>query len=105
MMANGSAVRVQIKGCTDTDTSKCIINYNHVCLYILLEFQHTVGKRNYFTGYGILLHELPVVSVLSTQGNNNEWTMKNSIILNVLWNYFHEVIPLTCSEQIANNQE
>ncbi len=31
----------------------------------------TVGKRNYFTGYGILLHELPVVAVLFTQTNNN----------------------------------
>ena len=40
----------------------------------------TVGKRNYFTGYGILLHELPVVAVLFTQSNNNEGTMKNSIL-------------------------
>ncbi len=39
----------------------------------------TVGKRNYFAGYGILLHELPVVVVLITQSNNNEETMKNSI--------------------------
>ncbi len=31
----------------------------------------TVGKRNYFTGYGILLHKLPVVAVLFTQSNNN----------------------------------
>ncbi len=23
-------------------------------------FRNTVGKQNYFTGYGILLHELPV---------------------------------------------
>ena len=41
---------------------------------------HTVGKGNYFTGYGILLHELPVVAVLFTQSNNNEGTMKNSIL-------------------------
>ena len=27
----------------------------------------TVGKRNYFTAYGILLHELPVVEVLELQ--------------------------------------
>ncbi len=40
----------------------------------------TVGKQNYFTGYGILLHELPVVAVLFTQNNNNEGTMKNSIL-------------------------
>ncbi len=40
----------------------------------------TVGKRNYFTGYGILLHELPAVAVLFTQSNNNEGTMKNSIL-------------------------
>ena len=38
----------------------------------LLTLQHapyytTVGKRNYFTGYRILLHELPVVAVLFTQ--------------------------------------
>ncbi len=36
----------------------------------------TVGKRNYFTGYEILLDELPVVDVLFTQSNNNEGTMK-----------------------------
>ena len=30
-----------------------------------------VGKRSYFTGYGILLHEPPVVTVLFTQSNNN----------------------------------
>ncbi len=40
----------------------------------------TVGKRNYCTGYGILLHELPVVVVLITQSNNNKGTMKNSIL-------------------------
>ena len=40
----------------------------------------TVGKRNYFTGYGILLHELPVVALLIIQSNNNEGTMKNSIL-------------------------
>ena len=34
----------------------------------------TVGKRNYFTGYGILLHELPVVAILFIQSNNNERT-------------------------------
>ncbi len=27
----------------------------------------TVGKRNYFTGYGILLHELSAVAVLFNQ--------------------------------------
>ena len=27
----------------------------------------TVGKQNYFTGYGIQLHELPVVVVLITK--------------------------------------
>ncbi len=32
-----------------------------VCMHL------TVGKRNYFTDYGILLHELPVVAVLFTQ--------------------------------------
>ncbi len=42
--------------------------------------QYTVGKRNYFTGYGILLRELLVVAVLFTQSNNNEGTMKNSIL-------------------------
>ncbi len=35
----------------------------------------TVGKRNYFTRYGILLHDLPVVAVLFTQINNNEGTI------------------------------
>ncbi len=38
----------------------------------------TVGKWNNFTGYRILLHELPVVVVLITQSNNDEGTMKNS---------------------------
>ncbi len=49
-------------------------------------FQHfcqppnnTVGKQNYFMGYGILLHKLPVVAVLFTRSNNNEGAMKNSI--------------------------
>ncbi len=40
----------------------------------------SVGKRNYFTHYRILLQELPVVVVLITQSNNNEGTMKNSIL-------------------------
>ncbi len=61
-----------------------------------------MGKRNYFTGYGILLHELPVVAVLFTQSNNNEGTMKNSIRLSIriakfacreVWNLYREVIP------------
>ncbi len=30
--------------------------------------------------YGILLHELPVVVVLFTQSNNNEGTMKNTVV-------------------------
>ena len=37
-----------------------------VCQY------YTVGKGYYFTGYGILLHGLPVVVVLITQSNNDE---------------------------------
>ncbi len=32
-----------------------------------MEIKSTVGKRNYFMGYGILLHELPVVAVLFVQ--------------------------------------
>ncbi len=32
----------------------------------------TVGKRNYFTGYIILLHKLPVVAIWFIQSNNNE---------------------------------
>ncbi len=47
---------------------------------MLLMGNPTVDKRNYFTGYGILLHELPVVAELFTQSNNNEGTMKNSIL-------------------------
>ena len=43
-----------------------------------------MGKRNYFTGYRILLYELPVVAVLFTQSNNIEGTMKNSILVHVL---------------------
>ena len=50
-------------------------NKKKSCLNII-----TVGEQNYFTGYGILLHELPVVAVLFTQSNNNEGTMKNSIL-------------------------
>ena len=66
----------------------------------------TVGKRNYFTGYGILLCELPVVAVLFTQSNNNE-RMKgrySSSCVGIakfgcreVWHYFPEVIPLTHS--------
>ncbi len=37
-----------------------------------------MGKRNYFTGYGILLHELPVVAILFIESNNNEGTMRNN---------------------------
>ncbi len=40
----------------------------------------TVGKRNYFIGYGILLHDLPVVAILFIKSNNNEGTMKNSVL-------------------------
>ncbi len=40
---------------------------------------NTLGKQNYFTGYGILLHEFPVVAGLFTQSNNNEGKMRNSI--------------------------
>ena len=39
-----------------------------------MDICNTVGKRNYFTGYGILLHEPPVVVVLFTKSNNNEET-------------------------------
>ena len=31
-------------------------------------------------GYGILFNELPVVAVLFTKSNNNEGTLKNSIL-------------------------
>ncbi len=34
----------------------------------------------YFTAYGILLHKLPIVAILFTQSNNNEGTMKNSVL-------------------------
>ncbi len=34
----------------------------------------TVGMRNCFTVYGILLYELPVAAVLLTQSNNNSVT-------------------------------
>ncbi len=46
---------------------------------LLGDVYFTVGKRNYFTGYGILLHELPVVTVLFPKSNNNEWTMDTSL--------------------------
>ena len=49
-------------------------------VYFSVSSTFTVGKRKYFTGYGILLHELPVVVVLITQSNNNEGTMKNFIL-------------------------
>ena len=45
--------------------------------WLILAGRHTtMGKRNYFTGYGILLHELPVVAVLFNQSNDNEGTMQ-----------------------------
>ncbi len=42
----------------------------------LCENHFTVGKRNYFTVYRILLHELPVVAVLFSQSNNNVHVVK-----------------------------
>ncbi len=55
-----------------------------VLLEILRMALITVGKRNYFKGYGILVHELPVVAVLFIQSNNNEGRMKNSILGDIL---------------------
>ncbi len=43
-----------------------------ICLLYTTKVHTTVGKRNYFTGYGILLHKFPVVAVLFNQSNNNE---------------------------------
>ena len=37
-----------------------------------------MGKRNYFMGYGILLHKLPVVAVLFTESNNNKILYKQA---------------------------
>ncbi len=51
-----------------------------ISCYLLFRKCITVDKRNYFTGYGILLHEFPVVAILFTQSNNDEGTMKNSIL-------------------------
>ena len=51
--------------------------------------QITVGKQNYFMGYGILLHELPVVAVLFTQSNNNEGTTKN---FSTITSHLHTVV-------------
>ncbi len=39
-------------------------------IHHLLMTCSTVGKRNNFTGYGILLHNFPVVAVLFTHSNN-----------------------------------
>ncbi len=57
-----------------------ICTYYTFCCDFKKLFLFTVGKRNYFTGYGILLHELPVVAILFIQINNNEGTMKNSVL-------------------------
>ena len=58
--------------------------YYQACNYLQCKVEViTVAKRNYFTGYGILLHELAVVVVLFTQSNNNEWTMKHSILYGI----------------------
>ncbi len=46
----------------------------------MILLRSAVGKQNYFTGFGLLLHELPVVAVLFTQSNKNEGTMMNSIL-------------------------
>ena len=51
----------------------------------------TAGKQSYFTGYEILLHELPVVAILLTQSNNNEGTMKNSKLVQ---NMLHTVVQV-----------
>ncbi len=55
------------------------------------------GKRNYFTGNGILLHKLPVVVVLITQSNNNEGTMKNSILITYS-SSSHGIAKFACRE-------
>ncbi len=49
-----------------------LIRHDTSSLWLLSNKRYiTVGKRNYFTGYGILLHELlAVVVVLFTQSNN-----------------------------------
>ncbi len=53
------------------------------------------AEQNYFTGYVILLHELPVVAVLFTQSNNNEGTMKNSILHEIFCkSLFHTSRPI-----------
>ena len=50
--------------------------YLHMTVTYMFFVLITVGKPNYFTGYRILLHKLPVVAVLFTQSNNNEGTME-----------------------------
>ena len=46
----------------------------------------TVGKRNYFTGYGILLHGLPVAVVLITQ------KMKGPFYIKFVQKMLHTVV-------------
>ena len=58
----------------------------HVWRTLFIEFSHnllfscgnmySITVVYYLTAYGILPHELPVVSILFTQSNNNEGTMK-----------------------------
>ncbi len=65
-----------------------------------------MGKRNYSAGYGILLHELPVVAVLFIQSNtvrHMAFTYSSSSIeiakfaCREVWNLYREVVLLTHS--------
>ncbi len=71
----------------------------------------SVGKQTYFTVYGILLHELPVVAILSrasevgspTKTGAKDATYSSPSIgiakfaCREVWNLYREVIPLTHS--------
>ncbi len=73
---------------------------------LIVPFPITVGKRNLFMGYGILLHELPVVAVLFTQSNKDA-TYSSSCVgiakfgCREVWNLSREVIPLTHSAMLT----
>ncbi len=60
----------------------------------------TVGKRNYFMGYGILLHELPVVAKIRAK----DATYSSSCVRIAKFGC-REVIPLTHSGGSQRKQE
>ena len=60
----------------------------------MYKFCITVGKRNYFTGYGILLHELPVYGCTFQYTKYFKWAVpvtKNLIQKIICYNIYSDL--------------